>query len=151
MSNKITEKTRQTVSEMFKNGISKAEIARECGISPRSVGRILDSEQDKGDTYTAGSETAVDPMKKNYDGLLPCPLCGGEARIEAENLPPEHSDYAMSYYAKCTKCRLMTLTVKTGLREWYEDKEHKEISTVEAINKIINMWNRRYDDGKGVV
>lgn len=43
MSNKITEKTRQTVSEMFKNGTSKAEIARKCGISPRSVGRIIES------------------------------------------------------------------------------------------------------------
>lgn len=150
MSNKITEKTRQTVSEMFKNGTSKAEIARKCGISPRSVGRIIDNDQqDRDDTTTA--VTAVDPMKKNYDGLLPCPLCGGEARIKAENLPPEHCDYAMSYYAECTKCHLMTMTVKTGLREWYEDKEHKEVSTVEAINKIINIWNRRYDDGKGVV
>lgn len=150
MNNKITEKTRQTVSEMFKNGISKAEIARRCGISPRSVGRIIDNDQqDRDDTTTA--VTALDPMKKNYDGLLPCPLCGGEARIKAENLPPEHCDYAMKYYAECSVCHLMTVSFKTGLREWYHDKEHKEISTVEVINGIINIWNKRYDDGKGVV
>ncbi len=41
MSNKITDETKNAVRDMFKQGKTKTAIAKKCGISVRSVGRIV--------------------------------------------------------------------------------------------------------------
>lgn len=151
MSNKISSETKTAVLNLFKDGESQAEIAEKCGISRRSVGRIIDNgkkgNEDKS-IKTTTTKTAEKPMEKNFDGLLPCPFCGGDARIKSDKLPTEHCDYEMSYYVECSKCHLMTTSVFTGLREWYKDKNHKEISTAEAVERVTRIWNNRFDSNK---
>lgn len=152
-SNKISSETKQAVLNMFKDGESQRKIAEKCGISHRSVGRIIDAaKQDSNDKPIKTAKTAEKPMEKNFDGLLPCPFCGGDARIKSDKLPTEHCDYEMSYYAECSNCHLMTTSVLTGLREWYKDKDHKEMSTAEAVDRVTKMWNNRFErDKKGAV
>lgn len=43
MDNKITNETKEAVLNMFKDGESQRKIAEKCGISPRSVGRIINN------------------------------------------------------------------------------------------------------------
>lgn len=148
MSNKISNETKKAVLNMFKDGESQSKIAEKCGISPRSVGRIINAEQDKDITDRFTINKSKNPTEKNYDGLLPCPFCGGNAKIRSEQLPPEHCDYDMSYFVECTVCHLMTASVKTGLREWYKDKDHKELSTTEAIDRVKRMWNNRFESSR---
>lgn len=45
MVNRISNEVKASVLEMFKNGAKKSEIAVKYGISPRSVGRIIDSDK----------------------------------------------------------------------------------------------------------
>lgn len=45
MNNKITNKTKNAVISMLRDGKSKVEIAEECGISPFAVGRIIYNSQ----------------------------------------------------------------------------------------------------------
>ena len=91
MSNKISSETKTAVLNMFKDGESQTEIAEKCGISRRSVGRIIDNDkQDNKDKQTKAVTTAESDMEKNFDGLLPCPFCGGDARIKSEQLPANH-------------------------------------------------------------
>lgn len=149
MSNKISSAIKTTVLNMFKDGESQTEIAEKCGISRRSVGRIIDNDkQDNKDKQTKAVTTAESEMKKNFDGLLPCPFCGGDARIKSEQLPANHCDYEMAYHVECSKCHLMTTSVLTGLREWYKDKDHKEISTAEAVERVTRIWNNRFESNK---
>ena len=69
--------------------------------------------------------------------LLPCPFCGGEGKIRATTCPSDE----MGYYVKCVKCGLMTVTVKIG-KQLYSDKE---FSTVEAVGRVTELWNNRYN------
>lgn len=148
-SNKISSETKTAVLNMFKDGESRRKIAEKCGISHRSVGRIIDNaKQDNMDKQTKVVTTAESGMKKNFDGLLPCPFCGGDARIKSEQLPANHCDYEMAYHVECSKCHLMTTSVLTGLREWYKDKDHKEISTAEAVERVTRIWNNRFESNK---
>ncbi len=145
---------------MFKNGAKKSEIAARCGISPRSVGRIIDSDKQSSgnscvkntDDFKEFAENVlgwVEPTTgKNFDGLLPCPFCGGNAYINSEHFSADHSSYETAYYVECSKCHLMTGTVKIGLQERYKDKDHRELSTVEAVNQVIKIWNRRFKNNR---
>ena len=65
MSNKITNETQETVLKMFNDGLSQRAIAEKCGISPRSVGRIIDNaNQDNEDIYAKPLEIAVKATPK---------------------------------------------------------------------------------------
>lgn len=65
MSNKISNETQETVLKMFNDGLSQRAIAEKCGISPRSVGRIIDNaNQDNDDIYAKPLEIAVKATPK---------------------------------------------------------------------------------------
>ncbi len=157
MTNRISNEVKASVLEMFKNGAKKSEIAARCGISPRSVGRIIDSDKQNNSSNSCVKNTddfkefaekvleRVEPTEgKNFDGLLPCPFCGGNAYINSERFSADHSSHETAYYVECSKCHLMTDTVKIGLQERYKDKNHRKLSTVEAINRITKIWNSRF-------
>ncbi len=59
MTSKISNEVKASVVEMFKNGAKKSEIAARCGISPRSVGRIViaNSVMDKNNSAPSPAET----------------------------------------------------------------------------------------------
>lgn len=76
MSNKICDGTKKSVLEMFKNGVSKAEIAEKCGISTRSVGRIIDADRDSKNKQIAPIDSEPDTidtiLSHTIDGLNEC-------------------------------------------------------------------------------
>ncbi len=45
MTTRISNEVKASVLEMFKNGAKKSEVAARYGISPRSVGRIIDADK----------------------------------------------------------------------------------------------------------
>lgn len=67
----------------------------------------------------------------NKDILKPCPLCGGEAKIESFSSAP-HGDFVT---IKCTGCGL-TL-------DWTTDYYYSNIARVHANLTATQAWNRR--------
>lgn len=73
MDNKITNETKEAVLNMFKDGVSQRKIAEKCGISPRSVGRIIDNAKQNNeeicvklaDIKTLGTTTKTAPKIAN--------------------------------------------------------------------------------------
>lgn len=74
MSNKISNETKTAVLNLFKDGESQAEIAEKCGISRRSVGRIIDNgKKSNEDEYAKPLELDVMDIKHIADPLPKVP------------------------------------------------------------------------------
>lgn len=74
MSNKISSETKTAVLNLFKDGESQAEIAEKCGISRRSVGRIIDDgKKGNEDEYAKPLKLAVMDIKHIADPLPKVP------------------------------------------------------------------------------
>lgn len=81
---KITNEIKNTVIEMFNNGVSQRGIAEKCGISPRSVGRIIDNANKDneeihvkladirtlGDVFGTAVKTAPETINPNAKGCV---------------------------------------------------------------------------------
>lgn len=70
MDNKITNETKKAVLNMFKDGASKRGIAEKCGISPRSVGRIINDDSNNKDTQITSIVTDMDKILSNTSDCL---------------------------------------------------------------------------------
>ena len=69
---------------------------------------------------------------KISQSLLPCPFCGGKARIY---YAPGNDEAGIPCYGvSCESCKTMIGTVKDGVTDFYR-------TAVEAVN----AWNRRRD------
>lgn len=68
-SNKISSETKQAVLNMFKDGESQRKIAEKCGISHRSVGRIIDDNKNNKDEYAKPLKLAVIDTKHIADPI----------------------------------------------------------------------------------
>lgn len=69
---------------------------------------------------------------KLNEALLPCPFCGGKARIYYA----PHNDEAgiPCYGVSCESCKTMIGTVKNGVTDFFR-------TAIEAVN----AWNNRAD------
>lgn len=61
-------------------------------------------------------------MDETTDDLLPCPFCGGQARVES--IGPSGGDYEATYYVQCSACQVTT-------------------DQADAPQHVIDAWNRR--------
>lgn len=64
------------------------------------------------------------------EGLLPCPFCGGEARLK------KHYRLEQTWYVQCSKCGIKT---KNSVQVPYE-------SWKTAMNYPVKQWNRRVEN-----
>lgn len=78
--------------------------------------------------------------ERSYDGLEPCPFCGGAAVIKIGELIGNRSTYVT-----CTRCHCITNRFPIGFVLY----PPREISEEEAIQKAINKWNQRIPAGAG--
>jgi Lar family restriction alleviation protein len=74
-------------------------------------------------------------MSNKY-GLLPCPFCGGEARLEENSRGFIGGESTKICYVWCKKCNARSGRVK--LTD-YGRTSH----SAEAINDVVSLWNRR--------
>lgn len=143
--NKISSEVKEKVIVMYQSGATKSAISKRYNISPRSVGRIID-----GNKIKPNLSKEVDmSIQKNFEGLLPCPYCGGEARIRSIHFPENHTDCNMKYYVECTKCGIRVNEVQTGFHNWWRGKVNCNVSSIDAINYITEIWNTRFKSKKG--
>ena len=69
---------------------------------------------------------------KLNDALLPCPFCGGKARVY---YAPENDDAGIPCYGvSCEACKIMIGTTRDGVTDFFR-------TAVEAAN----AWNNRRD------
>ena len=72
--NKISSEVKEKVIVMYQSGATKSAISKECSISPRSVGRIIDGDKIKTNLPKEVDTPNTDMSnQKNFEGLLPCP------------------------------------------------------------------------------
>lgn len=148
--NKISSEIKEKVIVMYQRGVTKSDISKKYGISPRSVGRIIGGDKIKPNLPKETDMSNVDTSnKKNFEGLLPCPYCGGEAKIRSIHFPENHTDCNMKYYVECTKCGIRVSEVQTGFHNWWRGKVNCNVSSIDAINYITEMWNTRFKSKKG--
>lgn len=148
--NKISSEVREKVIVMYQSGATKSAIAKKYDISSRSVGRIIDGNKIKTNLHKEVDTSNVDMSnQKNFEGLLPCPYCGGEAKIRSIHFPENHTDCNMKYYVECTKCGIRVSEVQTGFHDWWRGKENCNVSSIDAINYITEVWNTRFKSKRG--
>ena len=72
-----------------------------------------------------------------------CPLCGSRANIESYAKNDYHN-----YVVACSnkKCRLKSVTVRTGRNELFEGKCDVDVTPVMAMNHVVTAWNKRTDE-----
>jgi len=75
--------------------------------------------------------------------IKPCPCCGAEAKIEVVFL---YGTPAIRI--KCPKCYMQHAPVQEGLHLFYGGREDVSFTFEEAIQKSLDIWNRRYIDSK---
>lgn len=69
---------------------------------------------------------------KLNDALLPCPFCGGKARVY---YAPTNDDAGIPCYGvKCEACKIMIGTAIDGVTDFFR-------TAVEAANAWNNRWN----------
>ena len=142
--NKISSEVKEKVIVMYQSGATKSAISQKYGISTRSVGRIVNNDKIK-TNLPKENDTS---NQKNFEGLLPCPYCGGEAKIKSYPFPDNHMDCRMKYFIECTKCGIRVNEVQTGFHNWWNGEENCNVSSIDAINYITEIWNTRFKSKK---
>ncbi len=82
-----------------------------------------------------------------FPTLLPCPFCGGDARIEHIKTNPERSVQSpTAWRVTCTNCFARTLSISDRMFSSH-DFDENPMSAVENVHKnisdVISYWNRR--------
>lgn len=78
--------------------------------------------------------------ERSYDGMKPCPFCGGTAVIKIGELIGNRSTYVT-----CTRCHCITNRFAIG----FLLASKREVSEEEAIQKAIDKWNQRIPAAAG--
>ena len=76
--------------------------------------------------------------------LKPCPFCGGNATVQAEHKSLPFSEEENFYYVCCTNCGCRPFVV-SEICLYY--KSDYEIRRKNLIEKVIEKWNRRVNNG----
>lgn len=76
--------------------------------------------------------------------LKPCPFCGGEAKVVSGTTHLPFSEEINYFKVTCTKCGATPYFSKED-NLYYKDN-YKEIEE-KLIQEVIEMWNRRVNDG----
>lgn len=75
--------------------------------------------------------------------LKPCPFCGGKAEVHYQ---PIYIDQGVC--VRCTQCNARSKFNPMDCKYTYYHGEHNVfISKERATNDVIELWNRRANDG----
>lgn len=70
--------------------------------------------------------------------LLPCPLCGSEARMGLTNRSDERSGYDVTFTASCVECGcLVARTSKNDSNGWNNESDES------VKRRVTTAWNTR--------
>lgn len=74
-----------------------------------------------------------------------CPFCGGEAVIQSQTKELPFSEEENFYFISCTKCGAKPYFASEICLYYKADFEERRKN---LIKKVIELWNRRVDDGR---
>ena len=74
----------------------------------------------------------------NESGLLPCPFCGGEARMGLTNNADERSGYNRTFSAYCVVCSATIARTSTSGKTGWNNEPDDSIK-----RRIVEAWNTR--------
>ncbi len=74
--------------------------------------------------------------------LKPCPFCGGKANIVQTSTGYSVGEFSASFEIGCAECR-----IRFRGTSYFVIKNGTPIVSIDGYNEIINLWNRRANDG----
>lgn len=80
--------------------------------------------------------------------IKPCPLCGGEARLECDKriIPPVANMYGDAWFGSFRiqiVCEPCMLRMDVAFNDDYKSEEEALRMYDEVTDAVISMWNRR--------